>query len=106
MQIEHSSLEESNECGLKDATYPTSPPEGFLPAASHYRPISSHQRASGLLCSGLEQLVLKGHVRLGLKTDTGTEDVRQGPTLLSQGIHYRGPRWSQGRLHASVSYTV
>jgi hypothetical protein len=46
----------------------------------------------------LEQLVLQGHVVLGLKTDTGTEDVHQSTSLLSKSIDDRGARRSQGSL--------
>jgi hypothetical protein len=34
----------------------------------------------------LEELVLKGHVRLGLETNAGTEDVGQGSALLGKGV--------------------
>ena len=37
----------------------------------------------------LEKLVLKGHVRFWLKTNTCTKDVGQGPALLRQSIDYR-----------------
>lgn len=46
----------------------------------------------------LEQLVFQSHVRLRLKTDTSTEDVRQGTTLLSKCIDDRSSGWCQRGL--------
>lgn len=46
----------------------------------------------------LEQLVLKGHVRLGLKSNTGPEDVGQSATLLGQGVDDGSTRGRERRL--------
>jgi len=46
----------------------------------------------------LEELVLESHLGLGLETDTGTENVGQSGTLLSQGVDNRGARRGQGSL--------
>ena len=46
----------------------------------------------------LEQLVLESHVRLGLKTDAGTEDVGQSSALLSQSIDDGSAGRGQGGL--------
>ena len=45
-----------------------------------------------------EQFVLQGHVRFRLKANTGTEDVRQGRTLLGQRIDHRRSRRGQRGL--------
>lgn len=45
-----------------------------------------------------EELVLKCHIRLGLKTNTGTEDVGQSGTLLSKSVDNRGAGRSQRSL--------
>lgn len=39
-----------------------------------------------------EQLVLEGHVGLGLKANTSAEDVGESIALLRQSIHDRGAR--------------
>jgi hypothetical protein len=46
----------------------------------------------------LEELMLKGHVRLGLEADAGAEDVGKSATLLGQGIDNGCARGSQGSL--------
>lgn len=46
----------------------------------------------------LQQLVLEGHLRLGLETNAGTEDVDQSRALLAQSVDNRGTRRSQGSL--------
>src|ERR1700709_841233 len=51
-----------------------------------------------LMEAHLEQLVLQGHLRLGLETDAGTEDVDQSRTLLAQGVDDGGTRRGQGGL--------
>lgn len=43
----------------------------------------------------VEELVLQSHVRLGLKTNAGTEDVGQSSTLLGQSVDNWSSRWSQ-----------
>jgi hypothetical protein len=40
----------------------------------------------------LEELVLEGHVALGLQTDAGTEDVGQGSALLGKRVDDRSAR--------------
>jgi hypothetical protein len=42
--------------------------------------------------------VFQGHVILGLETNTSTEDVDQGTSLLSKSIDDRGAGRCQGRL--------
>jgi hypothetical protein len=42
--------------------------------------------------------VLEGHVGFDIQTDTGTEDVGKGSSLLGQGVDDRGSRWSQWGL--------
>ena len=46
----------------------------------------------------LKQLVLKSHVVLRLETNTSTEDVSQGTTLLGKSINDWGSRWGQWSL--------
>lgn len=46
----------------------------------------------------LEQLVLKGHLRLGLETNASTEDVDKSGALLAQGVDDRGTGRGQGSL--------
>lgn len=46
----------------------------------------------------LEELVLKSHIRLRLKTNASTEDIGQSRTLLRQSIDHRGARRSQRSL--------
>jgi len=46
----------------------------------------------------LEQLVLERHLRLGLKTNAGTEDVNQGRTLLAEGVDDGSTGRGQGSL--------
>lgn len=46
----------------------------------------------------LEQLVLQSHVVLGLETNTSTEDINQGTSLLSKSIDDRCSWWGQGSL--------
>lgn len=46
----------------------------------------------------LEELVLKSHIRLRLKTNASTKDIGQGRTLLRQSIDHRGARRSQRSL--------
>jgi hypothetical protein len=64
--------------------------------------IRSQRRAGHLIVweriTSSKELVLQSHVRLGLKTNTGTENVGQSSTLLGQSIDDRSARWSQGRL--------
>jgi hypothetical protein len=40
----------------------------------------------------LEELVLEGHIILGLQTNAGTEDIRQGSALLGKSIDDRSAR--------------
>lgn len=54
-----------------------------------------HPRA---MVSGLEKLVLEGHVRLGLKADTGAENVGHSSTLLGKSIHNGSARRGQRSL--------
>jgi hypothetical protein len=42
--------------------------------------------------------VLKSHVRLWLKTNTGAEDVSQSATLLGKGVDDWSSRWSKRSL--------
>ena len=46
----------------------------------------------------LEQLMLKSHIRLGLKTNTSTEDISQSRTLFSKCVDDRCSWWSQWSL--------
>jgi hypothetical protein len=46
----------------------------------------------------LEELVLEGHVGLGLKTNAGAEDVGNSRALLGQGVDDRGAGRGQGSL--------
>ena len=46
----------------------------------------------------LEELVLKGHVRLGLETDASAEDVGESGTLLGKGVDNGGAGGSEGGL--------
>lgn len=43
----------------------------------------------------LKQLVLKRHIRLGLQTNTSTEDVRKSATLFGQSVDNGSTRRSQ-----------
>jgi len=52
----------------------------------------------------LEHLVLKGHVRLRLKTNTGTEDVGQGSALLRQCVDDRSAWRGQGSLEKLAGF--
>lgn len=53
----------------------------------------------------LEELVLKGHVRLGLKTDTGAEDVGQSRALLGKSVDNRSAGRSQRSLEHVAEHT-
>lgn len=44
------------------------------------------RKLSHTIHGGLVQLVLQGHVRLGLEADASAEDVGQGGALLGQGV--------------------
>jgi hypothetical protein len=46
----------------------------------------------------LEELVLQGHLRVRLETNTGPEDVGQSGALLGESIDNRGARRSQRSL--------
>jgi hypothetical protein len=46
----------------------------------------------------LEEFVLERHVRLGLKTNAGAEDVGESTTLLGQSVDNRSPWGGQGCL--------
>lgn len=46
----------------------------------------------------LEQLVLEGHVVLGLEADASPEDVDQSGPLLAEGVDDRSAGRRQGRL--------
>lgn len=51
---------------------------------------------------GLVQLVLQGHVRLGLETDARAEDVGQGGALLCQGVD----DWGTGRRERCLEHVA
>ena len=65
----------------------------------HLHPIKEYNKDERYVQSSpLEQLVLKGHVRLRLKTNAGTEDVGQGSTLLGESVDNGSARRSQRGL--------
>jgi len=47
----------------------------------------------------LKELVLEGHVILGLQTNTRTEDVRQGSTLLGESVDDRSASGGERSLY-------
>lgn len=59
---------------------------------------SLRSRTNPRVRGDLEELVLQGHLRLGLQTNAGAEDVGQSRALLSQSIHDWGTRRREGSL--------
>lgn len=54
----------------------------------------------------LEELVLKRHVVLWLKTNAGAEDVGESGTLLGKGVDDWGARRCQRSLYKSVNVSI
>ena len=52
----------------------------------------------------LEEFVLEGHVRLGLETNAGAEDVRESCSLLGESVDDGSTRRCQGSLGKLVFY--
>lgn len=65
---------------------------------------SRHQNSECLspFCGSLVQLVLQGHVRLGLEADARAEDVGQGGALLGQGVD----DWGAGRRQRCLEHVA
>lgn len=53
-----------------------------------------------LVRASLVQLVLQGHVRLGLEADACAEDIGKGSALLSQGVDH----WGAGRRERCLEH--
>jgi len=56
-------------------------------------------RAKATQAMHLKELVLEGHVILGLQTNTRTEDVRQGSTLLGESVDDRSASGGERSLY-------